>query len=96
MQRRYIVKFFKKVTAHGHEVDACQYTIDTFAADSADATEIAKRESSAMPSTSLIGGFMQIAFTCAKPISHRKWGILIETSLCQTRCNRAGSIYVQT
>ena len=40
----YIVKFFKKVVAHGHEEQACQFAFETFAFDKADAAEIAKRE----------------------------------------------------
>jgi hypothetical protein len=44
MLTRYIVKFFKKVVAHGHEVDACQYTVDTFASDRDEAMTLAQKE----------------------------------------------------
>jgi hypothetical protein len=44
MQIHYVVKFFKKVVAHGHEVDACQYTVDLFASDKKEALALAQKE----------------------------------------------------
>jgi hypothetical protein len=42
---RYIVKFFKKVLGdNGHEVDACQFALDTLPPDEAAAKERSKRE----------------------------------------------------
>ena len=39
---RYVVKFYKKVVAHGHEVDACQYVAEIFAKRASDALDGAK------------------------------------------------------
>jgi hypothetical protein len=43
MMSRYLVKFFKKLLGgNGHEVDACQYAIETLANDPSAAKDKAK------------------------------------------------------
>jgi hypothetical protein len=40
----YIVKFYKKVLAHGHEMDVCQYLAEERAECAEDALVMAKRD----------------------------------------------------
>jgi hypothetical protein len=39
---RYVVKFYKKVVAHGHEVDACQYVAEKLSERAPDALKGAR------------------------------------------------------
>jgi hypothetical protein len=40
----YVVKFYKMVTAHGHQVDACQYVAEKYKTQAADALAAAKQD----------------------------------------------------